>query len=232
MSNNPFKVNNRFSFLNEDNDDIKQNKVNKTPDTSKTQDTKPNNFLKSNNNNRNLEYKRREKSSNNSEKQESKVKPIEINLEEKFEELFPDTISSKKVIDNSPKMNFKNIVNLPTENDLTNKSTLKPGHVCLKSVNGTIVYERGPLTKWEKTQHRKDLYEDSPHYIMSKTVAIMEKFWDTEERLFDLMNGEGSYKEKYSVRKIYDSESDDDNDDDNEDEDVNDSLYEEDIDEY
>ena len=191
---NPFKFsngdNNRFKLLDEDNNGNFFN-------DKKKKEQKINNYNKENS------FLR-----HNNIKKEKPVIEKSLNLEENFDKLFPEMIKTQSIDKiSSSKMDFKNIVNKEEpEESLIQKNIIKPGTVVLKYENNKIISEYGELTSWEKQQENKLLYRETPYYIMTKAINTMEEYWNTYESIYDLMNGQYAYKDKYSMEPIYGTE--------------------------
>ncbi len=209
---NPFASNNRFSTLSEaSNNPFGNKKEKRESNLTKDQPKGENRFLKRDNN-----Y-RRYREPVVTLKEPEKVK--EFILEENLES-FPTTIEVKNTNTKNIGPNFKDVLNqvvIIEKPVITN--TVKPGHIKLMDTNGNPVFERGPLTDWEKEQIEKEEYQKTPYYIMNTAINKMQTFWDLDERLYDYLNGEGAYKEKYCLPPVYDS---DEYDSDSEDYDCND----------
>ena len=221
---NPFKASNRFNFLDNDYEDSNKNKdknkdKNKLVNNTQITDDKHNNFLH-NKKKVSINYNKKiDTEVLNKDKDQNKNKDIVLDLNNNFDELFPGmhnksvTYTSVNYDDlNNSNINFKATLNNAINNNFVkdeNKNIIKAGSVKLSYINNKVIYESGPLTKWEKKQLYKEHYEMSPTYVMSKAITIMEDFWDLDKNLYDLMNGEGSYEANFCLEPIYNSEDED-----------------------
>jgi len=222
MSNPFLHTNNRFSLLSGESnnpfDNKKEKRTSKIVEDSNSK--RENKFLKEN-----TKYKRHIEPNIIKKVVEA---PKEFNLEEAFPDI---NIKNKNENENENKIietKFKDVVNQVIKVEkTTNVNTVKPGHIRIMDENGNPVFERGPLSKWEKKQLELEEYQKTPHYIMTTAINKMQTFWDLDEKLYDYLNGEGAYKEKYCLPPVYDS---DEYNSDSEDYDSND--YDSDLDEY
>jgi hypothetical protein len=218
---NPFKSSsNRFNLLDERNSSSpfeNKRKKEKEEKQDKVAEQRENRFLR--NYDKNKGTKNIISNANNEKK--------EVNLEQNFEELFPEMIKNKPASSKeSIKLDFKSLVNkIEVEEPIIETTFIKPGSVVLKYENNKIVSQRGQLTKWEKQKEIETFYELSSHYIMTNAIYKMEELWDLYERVYDSINGEGTYNEKFRIEPIYNSDYEEDDEDEDEDEDIEHESY-------
>lgn len=220
---NPFKsTSNRFNLLDDRNSSSPfENKRKKEKEKEEKQDKvsepRENRFLRNYEKNNLREfYNERNKVTKNIISNEKK----EVNLEQNFEELFPEMIKNKQSCSTDSVLDFKSVVN-KIEEPIIEPTFIKPGTIILKYENNKIIYQRGPLTKWEKQQEIEYVYQTTPHYIMTNAICKMEENWNLHERIYDSINGEGSYNEKFNVEPIYNSDYEEDDEEDS----VDDESY-------
>lgn len=154
---NPFKSSsNRFNLLDDTNSTTnsrpfdKKKKQDKVSETTSREEPKENRFLKpresniprnSYNERRNVKY---DCVSNEN------IKKKEINLEENFEELFPEMVKQNLVTSESTSislLDFKSVVNKVEIEEPSVEINITPGTVLLRYENNKIIGLRGPLTK-------------------------------------------------------------------------------------
>jgi len=236
---NPFKraSNNRFNQLLDDNvshdifknkDKSKKKEEIKTTSSSET-DKKENVFLKQsskndnykNDNYRNDNYKndnyRNDNYRNNNFSKKAEIlikeKPIiqeTINIEENYDELFPTFTTNTKNLSNNV-LDFTLAFKKIEDTEKPNKRLIEPGWTLYEVINGKLVCERGPLTKWEQKMNDMEKYKQTQHYLLLKSIREMEYSTNLNRRLYDSINGEGAYDEFHYVEPSYESEDEEDN---------------------
>ena len=195
--NNSVKPNNRFEILNND--------INNTSDTKKEKnisqyETTNNSFTKVNNS-KNIET----------------LKNLDF---VSSQELFPELILKSNDItqDNNSKKksdNYKNAINLHVEDSKnTTQNKINRGWIEIKIVNGKIITTNGPISTYEIKKEKESNIKNSPHFIMNKSIKLMQKNWNMYRDYYDNLYGEGSYNETYISSPIYGSEYDTDSDED------------------
>jgi hypothetical protein len=147
------------------------------------------------------------------------------------QELFPELIlkiNDLKTDNNYEKKsdNYKNAINLQVEESKNiNQNKITPGWTQIKIVNGKIIMTNGPKSTYEIKKEKESSIKNTPHFIMNKSINLMQQNWDIYSRYYDSLYGEGSYNETFVSYPIYDSDYDTDSDEDDE-------LQNEDDDEY
>lgn len=222
-SNNSTKENNRFNILNND--------------THKMTDTKKEKKVTQYESNNNSFTKVNNKYSSSKNIINSKLDNSKLDNSKNIDflssqELFPELILKLNNLnsDNNHEKksdNYKNAINLQIEeskNIIQNK--INPGWTQIKLVNGKIIMTKGAKSTYEIKKEKESSIKNSPHFIMNKSITLMQKNWDMYRDYYDNLYGEGSYNETFVSYPIYDSEYDTDSDEDN------DELQNDDDDEY
>jgi len=214
---NPFKSdNNRFKLLDDRNSSIPfENKKKKEDrETRETRETKENRFLSSRDQHiiRNSYNERRNLKNANA----TNVDLTKVGLEINFEESFPEMNKTKSTaFENSSTLDFKSLINKKeVEVPIVETNIIKPGTIILSYEKNKIIAERGQLTEWETQKMKELFYKSTPHYIMTNAIYKMEEFWELHENVYDEINGEGSYNEKFNMEPIYNSDYEDDSEED------------------
>ena len=197
MSNNPFlksnESNNRFKFLYDDTRESFKEPSNKFNKRNEYEPSQ-NSFT---------QYHRENKS-----KRQSLPPPIEY---------------LEPIIETSTK--YKDILSNVIKDNTQNENSISPGWTEITHLNGKSFFKHGPPTlKQQKLDNQKELEnqrENNPNYIMLKLNEILNKNWDLNEKIYNSINGEGAYVERFILPYIYGSEyySQSDEDDDYSDED-------------
>jgi len=236
MSNNRFlnpKENNRFNFLNDEDDTNKSssypsNKSNRKKfeyESSKNSFTQPSNRDRGYNRDRDLnrdrgynrdrdlnrdrgynrdrEYDR----TNNRFKTDTKEQLSQTKLDFNNTELFPELVGKKESNINGDKVNmsgFKDILNNTIIEDTTEKpNKILPGWIQISMVDRKVVIENGePTLSMINTEER----EDNINYMI--IVDAIKRNYEENERVYDSINGEGSYSERFKLPPVYGSEYD------------------------
>ena len=259
MSNNHFlksKENNRFRFLNDDdNRDNKKSSSNKNiveynpTNNSFTQEF---NHYKHRNNDR-RDNNRRDNDRRNNDRRDNyttdsnqnynrfkscvtQEKKQQNNIDFGNTEEFPELFNNKKHnTNNSNNINesskFKDILTNVIEDNNTNKiSQIPAGWLQLSIVNKKTVTKNGPLTQHLIDIEKQKELENDINYNMSIIVKSIQKNYEVNKQVYDSINGEGAYDERFRLSPVYGSEYDsesDSYDDVNDVNDVNDDNYDE-----
>jgi len=252
-SNNSTKENNRFNILNNDTHKMTDTKKEKKVTQYESINNSFNNsFTKVNNkynsskhiinsklDNSKLDNSKTDNSkTDNSKLDNSKTDNSKLDNSKNIEflssqELFPELIlkiNDLKTDNNDEKKsdNYKNAINLQVEESKNiNQNKINPGWTQIKIVNGKIIMTNGPKSTYDIKKEKETIVKNSPHFIMNKSINLMQKNWDMYRRYYDNLYGEGSYNETFISYPIYDSDYDTDSDEDN-----NELQNEDDDDEY
>jgi hypothetical protein len=202
MSNNRFlKSNNRFQFLEPDENPLKQEKK-----IISKYDSTDNSFTKSSD--------RRDDRRDDRNRQPTKhIKAIIIDITtEYFPELIPIKNEPSQVIQQSNQyINFKDIVNTKIQEEIIDETKIiNHGWVRISKskTNNEIIWKYGPPTKFEIKLQKQEELENNINYSMNKSIEIIQERWDKYKEEYDELNGEGSYDEKYSLSPVYGPEYD------------------------
>lgn len=193
MSNNPFKSNNRFNFIDEDH----TNTFKKRDNTYKPKVTPDsNNFKKTIKPDNKFIHK----------------PPIEIDINNKL--LFPD-FSVNNPICECDKINYTCVNDEPiVETTCQQKQEPIPtGWTKISNNNNTFLFEEGPFTERMIQRNLNMELMNDPNYIMYHAIETMKKQWNSYEITYDLINGEGSYNERFRLPPVYNSDTDEENED-------------------
>ena len=227
-SKNSTKENNRFNILNNEQNNISDKKKEKKVTQYESINNSFNNSFTKVNNKYNSSKHIINSKLDNSKLDNSK------NIEFlSSQELFPELIlkiNDLKTDNNDEKKsdNYKNAINLQVEESKNiNQNKINPGWTQIKIVNGKIIMTNGPKSTYDIKKEKETIVKNSPHFIMNKSINLMQKNWDMYRRYYDNLYGEGSYNETFISYPIYDSDYDTDSDEDN-----NELQNEDDDDEY
>jgi hypothetical protein len=242
-SNNSTKENNRFNILNNDSHkmtDTKKEKKVTQYESNNNSFTNVNNkyssskhIINSKTDNSKTDNSKTDNSKTDNSKTDNSKTDNSKNIEFlSSQELFPELIlkiNNLNTDNNTEKKsdNYKNAINLQVEdskNIIQNK--INPGWTQIKIINGKIIMTNGPKSTYEIKKEKESSIKNSPHFIMNKSISLMQKNWDMYSRYYDNLYGEGSYNETFVSYPIYDSDYDTDSDEDNN------ELQNEDDDEY
>jgi len=209
MSKNPFTTtNNRFKFLDEDeNDKASMFRPVKKEKKSEVYESSNNSFTKEREKSSFNNYKRNN-SSNRINKEANIVKETQIFNIEEIE--FPEIVSNTKTSETSSIFNFKDALKKQNEtlkNDL-NENKIKPGWIELSLENKKIVSKEGPFTPYLLRQLEIEEYEETPHYIMNKACIEMNKNRVRYIEEYNSIHGDGAFEEKYILPPVYGPEYD------------------------
>lgn len=208
MSNNTF-TNNRFHFLDDDN--------NKAPFKSVKKEKKTALYESSNNSfSRDRERPRyNDYPSHNSfrqiNKESSKTKEVKsFNIQEiEFPEIHQSIKASNETSSDSFK--FKDALNKKKDKMLNSelaKNTVKPGWVEISRVNRKTVIKEGQLTPYFIEQKKKEEYEKTTNYLMNTAITTMIKRWERYIEEYNSIHGDGAYEELYVLPHTYGPEYD------------------------
>jgi hypothetical protein len=257
MNNNRFlnpKENNRFNFLNDEDDtnksssypSNKSNRKNFEYEPSKNSFTQPSNRDRGYNRDRDLNRDRGNRDrgnrdtgynrdreydrTNNRFKTDTKE---QLKLDFNNTELFPELVGKKESDINGDKVNmsgFKDILNNTIIEDTTEKPNKIPsGWIQISMVDRKVVIENGePTLSMINTEERED--NININYNMNIIVDAIKRNYEENERVYDSINGEGSYSERFKLPPVYGSEYDTESEEDyvnNEDYDYYDGYYDE-----
>jgi len=234
MSNNRFlnpKENNRFNFLNDEDDtnksssypSNKSNRKNFEYESSKNSFTQPSNRDRGYNRDRDLNrdrgnrdreyrdtgYNREYNRTNNKFKTDTKE---QLKLDFNNTELFPELVGKKESDINSDKVNdkvnmsgFKDILNNTIEDTTEKPNKIPSGWIQISMVDRKVVIENGePTLSMINTEEQ----EDNINYNMNIIVDAIKRNYEENERVYDSINGEGSYSERFKLPPVYGSEYD------------------------
>lgn len=211
-SNNPFKTktnNSRFSrdiFFNDEQESsqVKEKKYKnnmaegkKEGNTFLVDKEKPirkniNNYGAKSNNNRN--YNKYEKN------EVVKQTNFDMNIEE-----FPELVSQKNdesiILSNEKK--FSDIVKTINTIEEDNSDIIRPGWITItkNKENGKIEVINGEITEFQRKQ--EELSQNMSHIMRQIDIALNE-IWDRNIAVYDAINGEGAYEERFYLPPVYD----------------------------
>ena len=116
---------------------------------------------------------------------------------------FP-TLSVQNVqnVQNANTLNYKNATTAVEKIETVNDGEIKvnPGYVLIyRDSNRDFIYKYGEKTRWqlqhEHNEMKKEKYHDSDEYIFNKLINN----WKLNKRIYDSLNGEGSYNDVYTM---------------------------------
>jgi hypothetical protein len=212
MKKNPFTNNNRFQFLDEENNQVK------------FQSSKKEKKLESYNLSNNSFMRDRQKTAYipnrriNQNKNETSIKEKESKIFNIEEIEFPDILSQERPLDSSSSssssssaFNFKDALKKsnPELNNLENQENkIKPGWVELSMENKKIVLKEGSKTPYMLKQIQREEYNMTPHYIMNTAINLMNERRERYIYEYNSYHGEGSYEEEFILPPVYGPEYD------------------------
>ena len=192
--NNPF-TNNRFKSLDSESKPVLQKeKKNNVYDIDKNSFIKP--YRRDNDRRDNDRNRRNNFTSINKEKEVSKQ--AEFILED---EMFPDLVSTIDKAETKTSTKFMDMLNTASiEEEFTG---LKPGwiEICKNK-------ETKGLTPYEIRMNQISLIEDNPNYIMNKAIEFVLNNREKHIQLYEDINGEGTFYERFVMSPIYGPEYD------------------------
>jgi hypothetical protein len=257
MSNNRFlnpKENNRFNFLNDEDDTNKSSSYpsNKSNRKKFEYEASTNSFTQPSNRDRDLNrdrgynrdrdlnrdrgynrdrdlnrdrgyrdrgyrdtgYNRDYDRTNNRFKTDTKEQLPQTKLDFNDTELFPELIGKKESDNNSDKVNdkvnmsgFKDILNNIIEDTTEKTKKIPPGWIQISMVDRKVVIENGePTLSMINTEEQED--NININYNMNIIVDAIKRNYEENERVYDSINGEGSYSERFKLQSVYGSEYD------------------------
>jgi hypothetical protein len=127
--------------------------------------------------------------------------------------LFPslnDNFVSTNVVNNTT--NFKDALNVEIVKSNNNESHIPFGWVNIKKVDGKFLYKYGEIIESKEKDH--DI-----NTLMNKAIDVMKNNWNSYERYYDELHGEGEFYEKYKrfmeddINYVTDDEDEDEDDD-------------------
>lgn len=193
-SKEPNKINNRFNFLDDDNTNrqsIKEhsNKSNKRNEyepsqNSFTQSSKP----------RIDQYKNKDTTYYRENKEKREPSPPFL-----FDYLEP-------IIETSTK--YKDILINVIKYDTLNANLIPPGWTEITRLNGKTVFKHGPPTLRQQKQEKQKELENDQNYRIVQMFDSLKKNWELNEKIYNSINGEGAYAEKFRLSPVYGSEYD------------------------
>jgi hypothetical protein len=189
------KSNNRFQFLEPDENPLKKEKK-----IISKYDSTDNSFTKS--------FDRRDNYRNG-----QPIKAIVIDITSEY---FPDLIPIKnepspEIQQSKQYINFKDIVNTKIQEEIIDETKIiNHGWVRISKskTNNEIIWKYGPPTEFEIKLQKQEKVENNINYCMNKAIEIIQDRWNKYKEEYDELNGEGSYDEKYSLSPVYGSEYD------------------------
>jgi hypothetical protein len=207
MTNNPFlknNNNNRFNFLN-DEPPLKNVNVNDKKHFNENRGKRDN----YNNNNNNYNYNNSFKSISLSEQPKLDIDNIKA---------FPTLVNSKERDTNiQMSSNFKDILNnVIEENTIEHKDIILPGWLQLTMLNGKVLKKE---YKEEEDIHQ----QEELNYNMYKIGKALQTNYESYEKEYDSINGEGSYDNNFRLSPVYGSEYDSNSEGEDEDDNNNDN---------
>jgi len=150
--------------------------------------------------------------------QEQIIKP-EIKVDVNNTEIFPELVVNKREQEQDKNKdskvvlstNFKDILN-NTEETTENINKNLPGWIKLSMINKKVVIENGPpspyMVKLKNQEELQSLQENDFHYNTCKVIEILEKKYEENKEIYDSINGEGAYYERFRLSPVYGSEYD------------------------
>jgi hypothetical protein len=226
MSNNPFlksKTNNRFSFLNDEEKLSCKETSNKNNHKNIEYDASQNSFTQT----RVRDSYRPNNRRNNGTKREPPAPKIFVSPDTNDTTLFPDLAPIKNTVSKPSSQsltNFKDILSTIVEDNPLQEqnNTIAPGWAKISRINNKTVIEYGPSTPRMIIQQQLEekQCEDEPNYIMFKAINKMKHNWELHEKMYDLINGEGSYIDKFRLPPVYGPEYDTESDTESENDDI------------
>jgi hypothetical protein len=224
MKNNLFlnptskKSNERFNFLELDNNDIinkSKEKVDKNNASYQSSDIS----FKQNKDNFNKNYSNRE-SYGNQEKSRFYNKS-NIKLTKQFnilDEEFP-VLNFKKdnTIEDNNTMYRNMAATKKLDNSVSFENNIEPGHIEISGEpGGKISLKYGPLTPYQKHINKinlkKEILSQDSNYCMNQSIIFMRNNWYKFRYDYDSVYGKGAYEETFMYKSVFDSDDENDND--------------------
>jgi len=213
-SQNPFKSkseNSRFSrdiFFNDDQINKqessqvkeKKNNIREEKKEANTFLSDKEKYIKQNQNNH-VEKSRNNRDYNKYKKNEVIKEVIfDINIEE-FPELGLQKNSESTIACNEKK--FSDIVKTINIIEEDNSNIIRPGWIIIakNKENGKIEVTNGEMTKFQKKQQETS---QNISYIMRQIYITLNEIWDRNISVYDAINGEGAYEERFYLPPVYD----------------------------
>jgi hypothetical protein len=166
---------------------------------------------------------------NNRFKTDTKEQLPQTKLDFNDTELFPELVNKKESDINDDKVNdkvnmskFKDILNNIIEDTTEKPNKILPGWIHLSIVDRKVVIENGEPTQSMINTKEREEQEDDINYNMYNIVNAIKRNYEANEQLYDSINGEGSYIERFKLSPVYGPEYDSESEDDDY---VNDDYY-------
>jgi hypothetical protein len=209
MSANVFK-NDRFNFSDNEMKPNASKERDKSNNVYNVYNADTNSFIKSSKrDNDRRDNDRRDNDRRNQTKSSFKGNepPKSSTKEFKFiDELFPELIASTNEREDNTSTKFKDTLNTTVvEEEFTG---LKPGWMEMYKSDGKIAINYGDLTPNEIRRNELNAIEENPSFIMNKTINFVMRNREKHIYYYDLLNGDGSYNEKYVMSPVYGPEYD------------------------
>ena len=110
------------------------------------------------------------------------------------------------IIETSTK--YKDILINVIKYDTLNANLIPPGWTEITRLNGKTVFKHGPLTLRQQKQEKQKELENDQNYRIVQMFDSLKKNWELNEKIYNSINGEGAYAEKFRLSPVYGSEYD------------------------